>query len=530
MRTQNHLTELLFNILIFVFLLVMAHLGHQLFKAAADADRVMNKKVSTDGDAHGYQKTAVNILHGFGPADSESLPLEEYKLDLSTPWGLEALKYEKEHGPREVISRFDRPPGFPFMMAVVYAVTGVETIYARYLLAACVFFGSLFLAIGGYFAGNKIGAIAGMITALFYISTAQPSWFEGILTEIPASFWVACFFMFFACYERLSKYRSVLMLFSAISLEMFIFTRFNFFTTVPFIFLYLLYRRAPIRHICIFLAVTILPLVIWSAVATKSLGKLTIISTQGSGLFATSNNSDSLYGVGSDGWNRGGWNPGWVKSETGSLSCDYKHLPSDGSGWSYGLNFWKNNITKLPLLFYWKMEKGLWFNEGTVSGFLKTEGFLILAVCFLLFAIGHNTKESQSKLDENSNRINLITFTQIVLLTISIASWNQVPFYWIGIIWVGLLLLSIVNNIRKSSCLNFDYPVWVGAFALSHLASTLIFYGSWRFHQPFDLLMLFLAFYGLLKVLQTIWSNYRVFGVLTGLVWLCLIASRFDLI
>jgi ABC-type arginine transport system permease subunit len=176
------------------------------------------------------------------------------------------------------------------------------------------------------------------------------------------------------------------------------------------------------------------------------------------------------------------------------------------------------------------MEKGLWFNEGTVSGFLKTEGFLILAVCFLLFAIGHNTKESQSKLDENSNRINLITFTQIVLLTISIASWNQVPFYWIGIIWVGLLLLSIVNNIRKSSCLNFDYPVWVGAFALSHLASTLIFYGSWRFHQPFDLLMLFLAFYGLLKVLQTIWSNYRVFGVLTGLVWLCLIASRFDLI
>jgi hypothetical protein len=515
------------------FLVYIALSTLTLAKYAKHADVKANNTVSTSGDAHGYQKMAVNILRGLGPADSESLPLSEYKLDLSTPWGEAALAYEHQNGPRPVNSHFDRPPGFPLMLAATYSITGVDSLYARYLIAICVSLGALFLALGGYCVSPTLGALAGMLTAFIYLSAAQPAWFDGILTEIPASFWVAAFFSFFALYERLDDQRSqhlktTAMAISAFSLTMAIFTRFNFFTVIPFMLAYLVWRRASRFRVILFLLITCIPLALWSSYASSKLGKFTFLSTQGSGLFSTSNNIDSLNGLGADGWNRGGWNPGWIKGQDGSLSCDYRYLPPDGSGWKRGLSFWRQNLTELPRLFYNKAEKGLWYNDGIVTLPTKPEGFHILAICFLLLAIGqrHLSRERSNP----SHALGWVNLTQVALITAAVYCWNTVPFYWILTIWIGLLILSLLRAIRGTPRLGLPMPLWAASFVLSHVISTLVFYGSWRFHQPFDLLMFFLAFFGLMATIKSVYEKNGPMGILTGITWAALIARQFQLV
>jgi len=73
-------------------------------------------------------------------------------------------------------------------------------------------------------------------------------------------------------------------------------------------------------------------------------------------------------------------------------------------------------------------------------------------------------------------------------------------------------------------------PLWAASFALSHVISTLVFYGSWRFHQPFDLLMFFLAFFGLMATIKAVYEKNGPTGILTGITWAALIARQFQLV
>lgn len=527
-RASQPIARIANILLLIASLVVIVFWGNKIFVLARLADEQALHTISTGGDAHGYQKIAVNFLHGLGPVDSESLPLSEYRLDLTTPWGKTAVTYEKEHGQRPPFSAFDRPPGFPILLAGAYAIFGTETIIARYVLAACVILSASLAILSGWFFGGILGALAGLLAAALYLSAADLSWFGGILTEIPAGLWLMVFFAVFAWYERSRTRNSILVGASGFALACFILTRFNFLSAVPILALYLFLSRAKWAHIILFLTFAGVPLIAWSGYATVVRGSLVVMSTQGSGLFATSNNVDSLYGIGPEKWNQGGWNPGWIKATDGTLSCDYRFAPKADEGWRLGLAFWRDHFSELPTLFYAKMKNGLWYDQGVMTGWIKQEGFLVLAVAFLLFALGGSRVRPAAA--STKSEIGPLVGCQLAILSFLVVVWNQAPFGVILASWIALGILSLIRIGGHTPGFYFPYPTWFLAFVISHIVTTLVFYGSNRFHQPLDMAMMFLSFYGLLGIPRFSFLANRAVGVMLAISWSGLVAWRLGII
>src|ERR1043166_8471424 len=96
--------------LVFALLAISVQLPG-LLKRAEVADEKSRQSIPTTGDDHDYQIHAVNLLNGFGFAESMSLPLETYHLDLTTEAGARLRERSGEEGLLRPRYSFYRAPG-----------------------------------------------------------------------------------------------------------------------------------------------------------------------------------------------------------------------------------------------------------------------------------------------------------------------------------------------------------------------------------------------------------------------------------
>jgi hypothetical protein len=375
------------------------------------------------------------------------------------------------------------------LLSSTYAVFGYKTVTARRLLAVLTWLTCLLLlGVGGFLAG-WLGSLAGGLTALYLLKCGASLNFERILTEIPASFWVVLFCFLLVVYLKNGKF--ILLILSAASLDGLIFTRVNFLPAFPLILLYLYFKGHRRRDCLVFFFTVGLPIVAWAIYASVSLGRPTMMTTQGEIAFQECNNIDTLEGIGPQRWNQGGWNPGWVIHEDGTYTNTgrYAWKPGD-NGWVNGLTFWWENLSQLPRLFYVKLRWGFWYNNGLSQNSLKPEGIYLIAIGFLLFLIG--LRSSVPSLGWFARvRPGHVIMVQLALISILSFVWNTSGFWIVLVIWLAILLMALLRPYGEAYQLPFVSPVWFLFLVACHAMTTMLFLGV-RYHQPLDApLMLF---------------------------------------
>lgn len=501
-RDNNYRSFRLFLIILFA-VTILAHLPLLLDKAKA-SDKKYAQQVNTGADDLEYQILAVNLLNGYGFDDGINLPINEYHLDLTTPWGQQTLDtYQKN--PTELRNRytFYRAPGFPLMLAGTYALFGNSTMIARNMLVALALLTALcLLAIGTIWAG-WIGTLAGGLVAIYYLDFHPGLFdFETILTEGPSAFLVACFSL---CIILYLKKRSRLWLYlSAICLSFTILVRANWLIVVPFFLCYLWLEHISFKQLIIFGLITILPLLAWSTYASFTMDKLVILTTQGEPTFPQYNNRDVLEGIGPDHSGQGGWQPGREYDAQGHYINDRNDPEPGENGYIKGLTFWRDNITQLPRLFYVKLRRGFWYDNSWSVNSLRPEGIHLIGIGYLLMALGLKKPKHQHRF------LPALTSRKIIIIQLSLISllfllWNQVSLLPVLGIWLLIFLLALLRPYGDVYELPFSSPLWFLPFILGHAATTLL-YAGYRFHWSLDPILMifsltgiFLTLYELLK-------------------------------
>jgi hypothetical protein len=479
--------------IVIIFLLLFTISIPRLVQEAQRADLAYHQGIPTIGDDSSYHLIATNLIHGFGYSERLSLPLESYHLNLETSKGQSLEESFDLSGPEDPKASFYRPPGFPFMLGITYGLFGNESITARLMLAACSWGTALLILLTGYALAGWIGALAGGLVGLYHLNYAPLINFERLMTEIPTGFWIALFCLLFVLF--LKKNRLTLMVLSALSLSVVIFMRANFFTALPLVLVYLAILRQNIKRLALYTVIVIAPLIAWSAYASLTIHQFVFMTTQGANLFASSNNIDVLDGLGPDHSNRGEWNPGYVL-ENGHYVNTRHNLPGPGeSGWGKGLRFWSENLTRLPELFYVKLQVGTWYDRGR-SAWLSPEGLQQISIGLLLLAIGFR-KPDRNRILLGSYPSWLALLLQFALAVGLFIVWNKNELWPVLLIWLLIGVIAILFPYGDIYQLPFVNPVWFLIFVASHLITTIVFYGV-RFYLPIFTPLLFLGVFGVL--------------------------------
>lgn len=484
------------SIVIFVlFLVILSCYLPVLLSRANEADRKHDGLVLTVGDDINYQAIAVNLLHGLGFADTISLPLETYRFDLNSEWGRHYENEIAEQGLQKPSHSFYRAPGFPLLLSSTYAVFGYKVLVARKMLAVLAWLTSLLALLTGAFIAGWLGTVAGGFTALYYLNYSGMLNFERILTEIPAAFWVMVFCFFLVVYLRNRKF--IFLILWAISLGGLIFSRVNFLPAFPFILLYLYFKGYGRRDCLVALLIIGLPIIAWCIYASTSLGRPIMMTTQGERAFQECNNIDTLEGIGPQRWNQGGWNPGWVIHEDGTYTRTGRHAWKPGeNGWVNGLTFWWENLSQLPRLFYVKLRRGFWYNNGLSRNRLKPEGLYLIGIGFLLCLIGLRPYVPKLGLFARVEPGHAI-IVQLALISMLSVVWNKMGFWLVIVIWFAILLVALLRPYGDAYELPFVSPVWFLSLVACHAITTVLFLGV-RYHEPLDVPLMLFGFLGIL--------------------------------
>jgi hypothetical protein len=225
--------------------------------------------------------------------------------------------------------------------------------------------------------------------------------------------------------------------------------------------------------------------------------KFILITGQGSTLFAETNNIDILEGNGSDRWQQGNWNPGFSQKEDGTWVIDGHNQVKPGeSGWEKGLTFWKNNLARLPELFFVKLRVGFWYNNEVSLNWLRPEGFFLVGIGYLLTALGFLPISLPFRYTLPA-KSQWLLIAQLLLICLLFVLWNKHGFGRVLIVWLLLLVLSLLRLCVEQSRLSFHSPIWFLAFITCHGITTVIYYGV-RFHHPIDPYLILFCFIGIL--------------------------------
>jgi len=435
-------------------------------------------------DDTGYQMLAENILYGFGYSDLAHLPLERYHTSLADVALL------------PIAGDFYRAPGFPLLLTAVYAVFGIQTLYARVVVAVLIWLSAVLLFLTGDQIAGWIGTIAGGLSGYYYLHfggdlTGAQGFYHGrLITEPVSVFWMTLFAFLFIIY--LKQMRPSFLYLSAFSLVALIFTRASFLLALPLLIIYLYKRKCSWKPLLIFSAITLLPIIIWSLYASIETNRLIIFTTQGEKNFPEYNNLDVITGFGPDRINQGGWQPGFAFNENGELLFTAENSAHTGeNGWVKGLQFWMQNPEKLPSLFYVKLRAGAWYEGSRI--YRLGIGFLILAIGFVPIRKKPNL---QYKLMPW-----LYLAIQIGMIVLLILVGKYVPYYLILLIWLAMLLIAIIRPYGGIYQPFFHVPYWLMIFIIVYFATALLFGGDPRFHYPIDPLLTLIGTLGLLTLL-----------------------------
>lgn len=472
-----------------VFLIVFCVYLPILLSAARSTDEQLHGTVSmTEGDDSLYQMLAINLLYGKGFTQGYILPLETYHFDLTSPRGLEIREYYEAYGPDAPETTFYVSPGFPALLAAVYAIFGNQTLVARQMLAILAWLTALLTFLTGIVMDGKRGALAGGIVGLIFVNgyvlfRPRDPFLGSIMTEGPATFSMVLFG--FLIVSFLVKHQLRYLVLAAPVLVGFIFVRPNYLLAIPLLILYLIIRFHNMKkNVIVFAIIVLSPIVAWIIYASVTTGKLVGFTAHSENAFATSNNWGVLEGVGPEHLKQGEWNPGWEIDEHGNIINTGRNNPKPGeSGWAQGLTFWKDNIAQLPRLFFVKLRVGFWYSERSGVMDQMRVRLYSLSLGFLFLAVGLRPPVNRLQIFPKISS-QTILFIQLGLVAFLFLIGNLFSY---SIVLLAFLLVLTIALLRPyGDVYHLDFPTnWFLCFVLNHAIITLIFIGI-RYHQPLD--------------------------------------------
>lgn len=472
---------------------------------ARAVDTILNGKVPTNGDDHEYQRLAINLRYGVGYTGDLLLPIETYKLDLTTPFGRQlAQQYHAEGNVKNpAIWNFYRAPGYPMLLSIAYSIFGDSTLTARYLAAVLIWAVAMLTLITGAIWAGWRGALAGGIVGIIYLLPyVIRNWgAESLMTEVPTTFWMALFGLCFVLFQKTGRVSYFLGL--AVILVCLIYTRANMLLLLPLFVVYFAITKVAWRRIILFSVVVAVPVGLWTAFASVNLGSFVSFTTQGAIAFPQYNNISVIEGVGPDRLFQGEWNPGY-HLESGRLVRDNRFMPKEGeNGYLLGLSFWRDNPTLLPELFYLKLRAGFWTKESLA-------GIYTAGLCFLFFCLGLRTPRPKSRLLPNISSRRILNLQVILGLSATLLmTFAGKPIYPLVLaIYATLILLALFRPYGDVFRLPAPSPTWFLVFVLSHFATTVLYMGV-RFNEPLDPLLCMFGIYGLIALFEVTISRIR---------------------
>lgn len=493
--------------LIIVFILPIFFSLPRLLNEARVADQISKKSVSTLGDDPEYQMLAVNMLYGEGFIPGVALPLENYHLDLSTPWGQQLKQtYDQANPVYETRTSFFRSPGFPLLLTITYALFGNNTLSGRIMLAVICWLTALLLLFIGIITGSWASIIAGGLSSLYYLYFYPGNYydlgqhfFSRFLSEGPTSFWLALFCFLFILY--LKKPTRILFLITAVSSGLFLFQRANFLVAFPFLLAYLYFRKISIKSLITFGLIAAIPVIAWSVYASVSEEKMIFYSTQAESDFPKYNNHDVLDGIGADHSGQGGWQAGREYDADGKWLRDRNAAGAGENGYIKGLSYWIEDFDNLPRLFYVKLRRGFFYDNSWSLNILHPEGIYLISIGYLLLASGFRRPKREPCLLNSLSSQSILTL-QLILISILFLVWNQVAFWLVVIIWILIGLLAVFRPYGDVYQLPFPSPTWYLSFVICHFVTTIL-YAGYRYHWPMDVPLMF---FGLLGIILTLFE------------------------
>ena len=464
---------------------------------AEQVDRAFDGKIARWDDRM-YQAQAINLIHGYGYSTFPHLPKEKYYLTVPLDSGVGYFT-------------FKFPPGVSFMMGAAYRLLGEKTLSVRLMYATIIWFTAVLLLLAGYSMAGWLGAVAGGLVGFYYmvqgggVAGAEGFYNGRTLSEPIAVLWISFFTLLFTLY--LKKDLPLYLYLSAISLIGFVFTRANFLTVIPLLYLFLYLTRRNLTQLSIFIAITTIPIIAWSIYASMTTKHLIIFTTQGEQDFPLFNNMDVITGFGPEEINQGNWQPGFAYTKKGEIYIDgYNFAGPNENGWIKGLSFWINNPDKIPLLFYVKIRSSFWYNDIPESIPYNDGRVYMFGVGFLLASLGVHTPVRRFKFFDLISSSYVLTI-QLALLCMLLIVGNNVPFKAILLIWGVIFTIAIIRPYGDIYRPAFQTPTWFLLFLISYLISTILFGGYVRFHFPIDPPLMLISIIGLFTLVFELWKK-----------------------
>lgn len=489
-------------VLVFIYLLTLLP---GIVWAARHMDKLAEQRVAPWDDTD-YQVLAINLLHGYGFTESLLLPLEEYH----------SLRDESLFN-RDYVFPFYRAPGFVFLLAGIYAITGVSSLAARLVIGGIVWLtAALLIWIGDRLAG-WVGSLAGGMASYFLIKLSMlmkgaEGYLSGrTLSEPLTAFLVTLFALLCILYLQ-KRYRSFLYL-ACLTLAAVVLTRANFLTALPIFLVWIFFQTRQWKPVLISALLLFIPVVAWSGYASIVRQSPVLLTTQGSQDFPRFNNPEVITGFGPERLHQGGWQPGFIMSEDGEPIITNTNAAKAGeNGWLKGLQFWFSNPEKLPALFYYKLRAGLWYEEGVIYS---------LGIAFFLIALGYRKPGSPSRFLPSLNS------SQILALQVGLSSllfWMaEIQFFAMTLlVWSLIALIALLRPYGDAVQLIQASLGWFIPVFGAYLISTLLFGGEIRFHFPIDPLVLLFGYTGCLLIAYHLIKRDLGVAILGGI----LVATR----
>ena len=326
------------GVLALVFFYLLSWLPNMVW-TARHFDKLSDQKIARWDDSD-YQALAINLLHGYGYTETLQMPIEAYQTQR------DEARFESKN-----VYSFYRAPGFAFLLAGIYAITGESTLAARLMIGSLIWLTAvLILWIGDRLAG-WVGSLAAGLAGYYLLNVSllvrgPESFYTGrVLSEPLTAFLVALFASFSVLY--LQKRRLAFLYLACLTLAGVVLTRANFLTALPLYLVVVYFYTRQWKPILIAAIILFLPVIAWSAYASVTRHSFVLLTTQGSLDFPRFNNQDVITGFGPDRINQGGWQPGFIQGADGELIVTNANAARAGeNGWIKGLQFWISNPKK----------------------------------------------------------------------------------------------------------------------------------------------------------------------------------------
>lgn len=307
------------------------------------------------GDSWSYQSTAVNLVHGHGYKSGGLESFSTYKFaksDRFPGWLSDTELFRGFYDNPDYF--FYVTPGYPFFLAAIYKIFGIQPIYAKLIQLILIGLSSAIMPFLGFFYWQRTGLWLGVVSAVVFITAFAPNP-DYIMTEPLVIFALFLWALFFASWESQPTLKRSLLLGIVTGATLLV----KGYVLLVFLFIvYVLFKISRLYQKFCFLGLFILGLFLvvspWSFYASQKAHKTIILSTQLDALLLDGNNEDSVVS--------GTFSPGWRKWNKGDLRYLYNRLADTNlDSRQKVLLFMRTNTQYLPQLFFNKLKAA--FND-----------------------------------------------------------------------------------------------------------------------------------------------------------------------